>query len=138
MHCKHQYVYDQSSSLYFYDKLNTFREYFVDQSLMQGLALNGDSIENIFFETNTKHTAIFYSILREAFAKSQPFIQVDLFCKSRLEMQCCFYDFGTAESVPYIYMMQNSMDWTSRETFCCEILSLIEPSTETIRNFWNT
>jgi hypothetical protein len=132
-----KYIFDESSRLNFYDKLETFQEYFVDKMLLMGVATNGTSMRNIHFEKNKDHGHLFYQILIEALSTSRPFLIAELIHNNRREMQCCFYDFGVAEGVRYIYMLQNAMDWTSENDFCCQLHSLIEPTQDIINNFWN-
>ena len=132
-----KYIFDESSRLNFYDKLETFQEYFVDKMLLMGVAANGTSMRNIHFEKNTDHGYLFYDILIEAIEKTSPFLIAELINENRREMQCCFYDFGVSESVRYIYMLQNAMDWNSENDFCCQLHSLIEPTQDIINNFWN-
>lgn len=131
-----KYIFDESSRLNFYDKLETFQEYFVDKMLMMGVSANGSDVKQINFKKNTDHGDLFYSILIEAISTTQPFLTADLVSDKRREMQCCFYDFGESESVRYIYMLQNAMDWTSKDDFCCQLHSLIEPTQQAIENFW--
>ena len=116
---------------------NIFQEYFVDKMLLMGVAANGTNMRNIHFEKNTDHGYLFYDILIEAIETTSPFLIAELIKENRREMQCCFYDFGVSESVRYIYMLQNAMDWTSENDFCCQLHSLIEPTQEIINNFWN-
>jgi len=132
-----KYIFDESSRLNFYDKLENFQEYFVDKMLLMGVAANGTSMRKIHFEKNTDHGYLFYDILIEAIETTSPFLIAELISENRREMQCCFYDFGTSESVRYIYMLQNAMDWTSENDFCCQLHSLIEPTQDIINNFWN-
>jgi hypothetical protein len=132
-----KYIFDESSRLNFYDKLENFQEYFVDKMLLMGVAANGTSMRNIHFEKNTDHGYLFYDILIEAIETTPPFLIAELIKENRREMQCCFYDFGVSESVRYIYMLQNAMDWTSENDFCCQLHSLIEPTQDIINNFWN-
>lgn len=132
-----KYIFDESSRLNFYDKLETFQEYFVDKMLLMGVAANGTSISGIYFEKNTDHSQLFYEILIEAIETTPPFLIAELINENRREMQCCFYDFGISEGVRYIYMLQNAMDWTSKNDFCCQLNNLIEPTQDTINNFWN-
>jgi len=132
-----KYIFDESSRLNFYDKLENFQEYFVDKMLLMGVAANGTSMRNIHFEKNTDHEYLFYNILVEAIETTAPFLIAELINENRREMQCCFYDFGAAEGVRYIYMLQNAMDWTSENDFCCQLHSLIEPTQDIINNFWN-
>ena len=132
-----KYIFDESSRLNFYDKLETFQEYFVDKMLLMGVAANGTSISDIYFETNTDHKQLFYDILIEGVKTTSPFLISELINNNRREMQCCFYDFGVSESVRYIYMLQNAMDWNSENDFCCQLHSLIEPTQDIINNFWN-
>lgn len=132
-----KYIFDESSRLNFYDKLENFQEYFVDKMLLMGVAANGTNMRNIYFEKNTDHGYLFYDILIEAIETTSPFLIAELINENRREMQCCFYDFGVSESVRYIYMLQNAMDWTSENDFCCQLHSLIEPTQEIINNFWN-
>jgi len=132
-----KYIFDESSRLNFYDKLENFQEYFVDKMLLMGVAANGTSMRNIHFEKNTDHGYLFYDILIEAIETTSPFLIAELINENRREMQCCFYDFGVSESVRYIYMLQNAMDWTSENDFCCQLHSLIEPTQDIINNFWN-
>jgi hypothetical protein len=132
-----KYIFDESSRLNFYDKLENFQEYFVDKMLLMGVAANGTNMRNIHFEKNTDHGYLFYDILIEAIETTSPFLIAELISENRREMQCCFYDFGVSESVRYIYMLQNAMDWTSENDFCCQLHSLIEPTQDIINNFWN-
>lgn len=132
-----KYIFDESSRLNFYDKLETFQEYFVDKMLLMGVAANGTSISDIYFETNTDHGALFYDILTQGIETTSPFLIAELINDNRRDMQCCFYDFGESESVRYIYMLQNAMDWTSKDDFCCQLHSLIEPTQDAINNFWS-
>jgi len=132
-----KYIFDESSRLNFYDKLETFQEYFVDKMLMMGVSANGSDVKQINFEKNTDHGHLFYDILIEAIETTSPFLIAELINENRREMQCCFYDFGVSESVRYIYMLQNAMDWNSENDFCCQLHSLIEPTQEIINNFWN-
>jgi len=132
-----KYIFDESSRLNFYDKLETFQEYYVDKMLMMGVSANGSDVKQINFEKNTDHGHLFYDILIEAIETTSPFLIAELINENRREMQCCFYDFGVSESVRYIYMLQNAMDWTSENDFCCQLHSLIEPTQEIINNFWN-
>jgi len=131
-----KYIFDESSRLNFYDKLETFQEYFVDKMLMVGVAANGTNISNIYFETNTDHGQLFYDVLTQGIEATTPFLIAELIKDNHREMQCCFYDFGKAEGVRYIYMLQNTMDWTSENDFCCQLHSLIEPTQQAIENFW--
>jgi hypothetical protein len=132
-----KYIFDQSSSLVFYEKLNTFQEYFIDQVLLMGVAKNGTCIRKIDFEKNLDHGELYYSILIEAIFSTAPFAISELIKDNRREMQCCFYDFGAAEGVRYIYMLHNAMDWTNKNDFCCQLYSLVEPNQDTIHNFWS-
>lgn len=132
-----KYIFDESSRLNFYDKLETFQEYFVDKMLLMGVAANGTSISDIYFETNTDHGQLFYDILIQGIETTSPFLIAELTCNHRREMQCCFYDFGESEGVRYIYMLQNAMDWTSKNDFCCQLHSLIQPTQDIINNFWS-
>jgi len=132
-----KYIFVESSRLNFYDKLETFQEYFVDKILLMGVAANGTSMRNIHFEKNTDHGYLFYDILIEAIETTSPFLIAELINENRREMQCCFYDFGESEGVRYIYMLQNAMDWTSKNDFFCQLHSLIEPTQEIINNFWS-
>ena len=133
-----KYIFDESSRLNFYDKLETFQEYFVDKMLMMGVTANGTCMQNIDFEKNTDYGHLFYDILIEAIATTAPFLTAELLNNNRREMQCCFYDFGILEGVRYIYMLQNAMDWTGEDNFCCQLHSLIEPTQDIINNFWNS
>lgn len=132
----HKYIFEESSRLNFYDKLETFQEYFVDKMLMMGVAANGASVSDISFETSSDHGQLFYDVLTQGIEATAPFLIAEFIKDNRREMQCCFYDFGQAEGIRYIYMLQNAMDWTSKDDFCCQLHSLIEPTQQAIENFW--
>ena len=101
-----------------------------------GVAANGESVSDIHFETNADYKQLFYDVLTQGIKATAPFLIAELIKDNRREMQCCFYDFGKVEGVRYIYMLQNAMDWTSKDDFCCQLHSLIKPTQQAIENFW--
>ena len=133
-----KFIYDHSSRVVFYDKLATFDEYFVDEMLMLGVAKNGSNIFDIDFEHHEKHGELFYGILKEGIRNTPPFLVSEVVVDNRREMQCQFYNFGESQGHTFLYMVKNAMDWTDRSDFCCQLFSLIDPSEETILNFWST
>ena len=66
-----KYIFDESSRLNFYDKLETFQEYFVDKMLMMGVSANGSDVKQINFEILQKsmEDGVNYSRMTERFKK---------------------------------------------------------------------
>lgn len=133
-----KFIYDESSMVLFYDKLDNFEKYFIDDMLMFGVAKNGSNIFDIDFEHHKKHGELFYGILKEGIRNTIPFLTSEVIINNRREMQCQFYNFGESKGQTFLYMLKNAMDWNDKSDFCCQLFSLIEPNEETILNFWST
>jgi len=131
-------IFDDSSKLIFYDLLKTFEAYFANDILMELVATNGSKFLDINFNKNSIFKENYYTILINALDCYQPFLRVDQLFKNRIELQCCFYNFGIAKGESFIYMVKNTMDWTNNNNFYCQVINLIEPNEETIQNFWRS
>jgi hypothetical protein len=132
-----QYIFDSSSSGLFYEKFDSFHELFVEEILLSAVTPNESNLDSILFCENPSHDALYYEILIAGIQAFSPKFCVKLIANNRLEVECLFYDFGEAEGIQHIYMMQNLMDWTDKSDFCCELWSLKNPDMENLELYWS-
>lgn len=133
-----KYIFEYSAAVHYYDLLKNFHEYFVDDLLMTGIGIYSSSVDNISFEYNDKYETSFYNIIKKGIEYSEPKSKAQLFKDDALESECLFYDFGQSHNLKYIYMVQNTMNWTHQFDFNCSVFNLIEPNLETIDIFWRS
>lgn len=133
-----KYIFEYSAAVHYYDLLKNFHEYFVDDLLMTGVGVCGYSMSGIDFEENEKYEHMFHEIIRKGVDYGTPNSKAQLYKENILESECLFYDFGKADGVKYIYMLQNTMNWTHQFDFNCSVFSLIEPDINTIDNYWRS
>lgn len=137
-----KYIFDQSARLHYYELLNNFKKFFIDQPLLTGIAENGSSILDIKFKesifSKNIYNELFFTIILAEIECSEPQLKVQLYKNNRIESECLYYNLGESPNTKYFYMIHNSMDWPTEETFTCCVYSLIEPDEETISNYWRT
>ena len=134
---KHKYIFLDEAEPIFYEKLDGFYDYFINDLLMCGVAENGTIVNDIEFQQNDIHENLFYDILIGGIYGIQPQIDCQYIKDNRLKKQCSFYNFGESDGVNHIYMMKNTMDFRVQTEFMCEVWSLIEPDIETINLYWS-
>jgi len=132
-----QYIFDYSSSDLFYEKFDCFHEFFVDEILLSSITPNGSTLDSILFCESPNHDPLYYEILTAGMQAFAPKFCARLIYNNRMEAECLFYDFGEAEGIQHVYMMQNLMDWTDKSDFCCEVWSLKDPDMETLELYWS-
>jgi len=133
-----KYIFEYSAAVHYYDLLKNFHEYFVDDLLMTGIGTCGESMSNIDFEMSDKYEELFHNIIKKGVDYYPPSSKSQLFKDDILESECLFYDFGKDDGVKYIYMVQNTMNWTHQFDFNCSVFSLIEPDIDTIDIYWRS
>lgn len=137
-----KFIFDESSSLHYYDLLNNFYEYFVDKLLLTGIAKNGSSILDIHFQKteigSEIYNELFYTIILAEIDNMRPDLKVQLIENNRIKSECLYYDIAESSKAKYFFMVQNTMDWPMEPTFNCCVYSLIEPNQETIKNYWRS
>ena len=131
-------IYIDEASLDFYEKLDFFHEHFIDKMLMCGVSNNGTHVEEIpFTKCAREYNYDFYKALVFLVQKFQPFCISKLTNKKRLELECMFFDFSEPGFSDNVYMIQNVMDWTSKNNFSCQFWKVkdnIKP--DMILEFW--
>ena len=132
-----QYIFDISSASLFYEKFDDFHDSFVEDILLSSVTPNGSSLDSIHFCENPNHDTLYYEILIAGMQAYTPKFCSRLIAEDRMEVECLFYDFGEAEGIQHVYMMQNLMDWTGKDDFCCEIWSFKKPDIETLELYWS-
>ncbi|MAR66757.1 MAG: hypothetical protein CL833_05840 [Crocinitomicaceae bacterium] len=133
-----KYIFEYSAACHYYDLLKNFHEYFIDDLLMSGVGICGESMSDIFFDENDKYDSIFHNIIKKGVDYGYPSAKSQLWKENILESECVFYDFGRGDGVKYIYMLQNTMNWTHSFDFNCSVFSLIEPDIDIIDNYWRS
>jgi hypothetical protein len=133
-----KYIFEYSAAVHYYELLKNFHEYFVDDLLMTGVGVCGYSMSEIDFEESEKYDHIFHNIIKKGVDYGVPSSKAQLYRENILESECLFYDFGKDDGVKYIYMVQNTMNWTHQFDFNCSVFSLIEPDIDTIDNYWRS
>jgi len=133
-----KYIFEYSAAVHYYDLLKNFHEYFVDDLLMTGVGVCGYTMSEIDFETSDKYDHMFHEIIRKGVDYGVPSAKAQLYKDDILESECLFYDFGKDDGVKYIYMVQNTMNWTHQFDFNSSVFSLIEPDINTIDNYWRS
>ena len=123
---KDKYIFLDEAEPIFLEKFDGFNKYFIDNLLMCGIADKSEMHENLF-----------YDILIGGIYGIEPQIDCQYIKDNRLKVQCSFYNFGESDGINHIYMMINTMDYTSENDFACEVWSLIEPDIETINLYWS-
>jgi len=134
---KDKYIFLDEAEPIFLEKFDGFNKYFIDNLLMCGIADNGTLINDIDFDKSEMHENLFYDILIGGIYGIEPQIDCQYIKDNRLKVQCSFYNFGESDGINHIYMMINTMDYTSENDFACEVWSLIEPDIETINLYWS-
>jgi hypothetical protein len=129
-------IFKDLAKVEFYDRLDQFHECFVDNVLLSGVCPNGSELDEIPFTKNSSYSLDFFKTLIGGFQKFKPKLSCRLINKKRLELECLFYDFGSYDDIKHVYMIQNVMDWTSQETFSCQIWNLLLRDIDLIRSFW--
>lgn len=138
-------IYLDDAAYDFYSKLDSFYDAHVGHLIMSGVAQNGSNLNQVNFSFSSDFTREFYEALVYVMQRIKPSFKSMLISNKRLEVECIFYNFGGQFSNNQIYMMQNTMDWTSRENFNCQIWQMNPDSfyfdeigTETIKKYWIT
>jgi hypothetical protein len=134
---KDKYIFLESAKATFYKKLEVFFECSVDILLLSGIAKNNSKIEDIDFKSEVYFGDYYLSILEHGTKAIAPFAQVQLLIDNRLSMELIYYDFSTVSEVSYIYMIENIMDFTSQDDFCCNLWSVSEFNKKAIKLFWS-
>lgn len=130
------YIFDTGTSNFFYEKLNCFLDYYADKVLLSGLCENNSKLSEIKFTQNVSNEKIYYNFLLDCLQAEPAFCSVQLLNGKRLEMDCYYFNLGDLNGVSYIYMMNNIMDWTSENNFCCQIWEIIDINEKEILEFW--
>jgi hypothetical protein len=119
-----EYIFGEGAEEYFYTLLDKFHEEYVDQLILSGVGQNNSDIESIYFSESDKFNEVTFDVLVAGIKLMKPLIKCSLMNRNRLEVECQFFDFGVIFDKCNIIMMQNIMDWTSKENFCCQIWKL--------------
>ena len=133
-----KYIFQDEAVSIFFEKLECFHEYFVDLMLLDGEADNGSNIYDIDFYKNPIHEDLVYEILIAGMEAIKPEIICRGISAGRLGTECAFFDFGESFGISHIYMMKNTMDWTSKKNFYCQVWSLQDVSLNTLTNYWRS
>ena len=80
----------------------------------------------------------FYKILVGGLKKFNPALICRLQDERRLELECLYYDFGEHAGENQVYMIQNVMNWTNKNDFCCQICNLSLRDINLIETFWTS
>jgi len=138
-------IYLDDAAYDFYSKLDSFYDAHVGHLIMSGVAQNGSNLNQVNFSFSSDFIREFYEALMYVMQRIKPAFKSILISNKRLEVECIFYNFSSQFSNSQIYMMQNTMDWTSRENFNCQIWQMDpdsfyfdEIATETIKKYWIT
>ena len=131
------FIFTDGATILFYELLDSFHKSFSDVVLMSGLAKNGDKINDIFFENNIYFPERFYHKLLEGFSNYKPSVRCQAIRKNRLEMECLYYDFGEFDNINHVYLIKNTMDWTNKNTFNCEVWNLLQVDIDQIQYHWH-
>ena len=131
-----RYIYKDEAEGFFYKLSESFDNLYADKVLMSGEAKNGQQLTSINFETDSTYGDLFYSVLLTGLSQSAPKITSQLIYENRLELEFPFFDFGSIDNISHIYLIKNIMDWRSKHDFFCEIWSLKNVNTETIKKHW--
>ena len=119
-----EYVFGEGASEHFYGLLDQFHNSYVDQLILSGVCKNNSDIESVSFRESSKFNEVTFEVLIAGIKLMKPLIKCSLIQNNRLEVECQFFDFGVIFDRCNIIMMQNIMDWTSDENFCCQIWKL--------------
>lgn len=130
------FIYEREASYEFYEKLESFHDFYVNELVASGVAENGTRLPCIDFSRSDLLGQDFIDLLIDGLSKFIAPIQCRLMRKKRLELECLFFDFGKAQGFRHVYMIQNIMDWTSKNDFNCQIWSILDADINTIDEFW--
>jgi len=131
-----RYIYQNEAEREFYKLSDSFHDLYADKVLMSGEARNGEYLTLIDFETDSTYGQLFYSVLLTGLSQSSPKVTSQLIYENRIELEFQFFDFGCIDKENHIYLIKNIMDWRSNHDFLCEIWSLKNVNTETIKKHW--
>jgi hypothetical protein len=131
-----KFIFQDSATIYFYDLLDSFHKSFSDVVLMSGIGYNGQTIKEIIFENNIYFPDSFYELIIKNFSRLQPSVICQALRRNRLEMECMYYDFGKIDGIKHVYLIKNTMDWTSKNNFNCEVWNLLPIDIEDVKYHW--
>ena len=132
----HKYIYKDEAEAIFYKLSDSFRDLYVDKVLLSGEAKNGESLSSIKFEQEESHGDLFYSVLLIGLSEILPTEVCQLIYSDRLELEFQFYHFGKVGGIHHDYLIMNTMDWRDKDGFLCEVISLKNITTNTIKEHW--
>ena len=132
----HKYIYKDEAEAVFYKLSDSFRNSYSDKTLLSGEAKNGESLSSIKFEQEESYGDLFYSVLLIGLSETSPREICQLIYEKRLELELQFFHFGKVGGVDHDYLIMNTMDWRDKDGFLCEVISLKNIKTNTIKEHW--
>jgi hypothetical protein len=131
-------IFRKSARIPFYEILDKFHENFVDCFLLTGVTKNNADLEEIPFTKHPDYSLDFYKILVGGLKKFKPSLVCRLQEEKYLELECLYYNFGEYEGENQVYMIQNVMNWTNKNDFCCQVCNLSLRDIDLIETFWTS
>ena len=104
--------------------------------ILNGVSENNNPITSIKFTENPINPTSFYDTLLTLIEYCEPNSVVRLINKNRMESECLFYDFSKIEYFQSLFVVNNIMDWTSKDNFNCQAWTIKTPDLLSINNYW--
>ena len=131
------YVFNGEAVDFFYEKLDSLHEKYVDGLILNGVAPKGTDLQSIKMTKNPDVNKKYCRRIVGGLVNIKPSILARFVEDGHTRIECIFTKICDQEHIDNVYLIQNVMDWPELGSFSCQIWYLGETDIEQIKEHWN-